>query len=381
MLFQTMFEEVPHAGRYVHDVGGYPTVRNFRQLLNALNQIIQNPPKYSERKNRMSFVGVPMSTLFNWPMGTPSGIAAFLDPEVNAAIQKILNVWGEYLQSPDSSYVLGTSNTDWFGPIALQDILDTANVGKTNYTFNELFVSDETAPHYGFKSWDDYFTRSFNEGIRPVAAPEDDDVITNACESQPNRVKHHVKRHDGFWIKEGRYSITDMLGSQGASVVDEFVGGTVYQAYLSSLSYHRWHAPVSGRVVQAYVINGTYFAVPQYVGLQSQEVHHNYIDGMDQDHAQSYLTAVATRAVILIEADNPAIGLMAFVGVGMSEVSTCEITVKEGDRVKKGDQLGMFHFGGSTHCLMFRDGVNVTGFPSNNLNHNVPVRGQVAVVR
>ena len=34
--------------------------------------------------------------------------------------------------------------------------------------------------------------------------------------------------------------------------------------------------------------------------------------------------------------------------------SSCEITVSEGQRVAKGEQLGMFHFGGSTHCLVFR---------------------------
>ena len=27
--------------------------------------------------------------------------------------------------------------------------------------------------------------------------------------------------------------------------------------------------------------------------------------------------------------------------------------------VKKGQEIGMFHFGGSTHCLLFRPGVNV----------------------
>jgi len=28
--------------------------------------------------------------------------------------------------------------------------------------------------------------------------------------------------------------------------VKDFVGGTVYQAYLSAENYHRWHSPVSG---------------------------------------------------------------------------------------------------------------------------------------
>jgi len=37
-----------------------------------------------------------------------------------------------------------------------------------------------------------------------------------------------------------------------------------------------------------------------------------------------------------MEADNPDIGLMCFIGIGMDEVSTCDITVKEGEHVKKG---------------------------------------------
>lgn len=77
------------------------------------------------------------------------------------------------------------------------------------------------------------------------------------------------------------------------------------------------------------------------------------------DDSQPYITQVATRALIFIESNNPLIGLMCFVGVGMSEVSSCEISVRKGDSVKKGDQIGLFHFGGSTHCLIFRPSVSL----------------------
>lgn len=81
-----------------------------------------------------------------------------------------------------------------------------------------------------------------------------------------------------------------------------------------------------------------------------------------------------------IEADNPKIGLMAVIAIGMTEVSTCVMTVEEGQHIKKGEQLGHFRFGGSTHCLMFRKGVKVSGFPKPGCDHNIPVRSQVAVV-
>lgn len=64
----------------------------------------------------------------------------------------------------------------------------------------------------------------------------------------------------------------------------------------------------------------------------------------------------------------------------MDEVSTCEITVKEGQHVEKGDETGMFHFGGSTHCLIFRPGVKLQGFPQPGRSENVPVRSKLATV-
>jgi len=39
----------------------------------------------------------------------------------------------------------------------------------------------------------------------------------------------------------------------------------------------------------------------------------------------------------------------------------------------------MFHFGGSSHCVLFRKGVKVSGFPEPS-DHNVPVRSRLCVV-
>jgi phosphatidylserine decarboxylase len=46
----------------------------------------------------------------------------------------------------------------------------------------------------------------------------------------------------------------------------------------------------------------------------------------------------------------------------MSEVSSCEFTVKEGDIVEKGQEMGMFHFGGSTFCLVLQPDVEAQFF-------------------
>lgn len=42
------------------------------------------------------------------------------------------------------------------------------NIGQTNHTFDEMYISDPTSPYRGNKFWDGYFTRVFRDGIRPV---------------------------------------------------------------------------------------------------------------------------------------------------------------------------------------------------------------------
>ena len=138
----------------------------------------------------------------------------------------------------------------------------------------------------------------------------------------------------------------------------QFSGGTIYQAFLSALSYHRWHAPVSGKVVKSYLVEGTYLSEPLFEGLGDPSADSNIDEGGEKT-GQGYLKAKAKRAIIIFEADNKDLGLVCFMGIGMTEVSTCETTVTEGQYVKKGDEIGMFHCGGSTDCVIFRKDVKL----------------------
>ena len=160
----------------------------------------------------------------------------------------------------------------------------------------------------------------------------------------------------------------------GDPFAEQFVGGTVYQAFLSAMSYHRWHSPVDGVIVKTTVIDGSYYAEALVEGF----------DPSGPNESQAYITETGTRALVFIEADNPDIGLMCVMFVGMAEVSTCDITVYEGQHVTKGEQLGMFHFGGSTHCLIFRPEVELEfdmhgQVPGLN-SSNIPLGAGIATV-
>ncbi|EKG11070.1 Phosphatidylserine decarboxylase-related protein [Macrophomina phaseolina MS6] len=395
MLVSSMFEQVPSKKPYSDDPTGHKQIRDYQHMLQLLNHLMTTAPHWSDRSEKVGMVGLPINAVLDYPMGTPSGFAFFLDPDVNAMLKKVLNAWGEFLQSEDSAkQALSDQSSGWFSPTGKKELTAVANnaAGGTERAFEELFECDPSKPYHGFKSWDHFFTRTFRPDARPVASPDDDSVIVNACESKPYNVARGARLHDKFWIKGQPYSVLDMLAND--ELAPQFDKCTVYQAFLSALSYHRWHSPVSGRVVKAYVKDGTYYSEPLFEGIgdpgklgelsnesaKSGKSRQPDIDLGGETTSQGYLTAVATRAIIFIEADNPEIGLMCFLGVGMTEVSTCEITAKEGQHVKKGDEIGMFHFGGSTHCLMFRHGLDVRNFPQPGRSDNVPVRGKLAVI-
>ncbi len=354
MLFAFMLTQTPHK----LTPAGKPQVKTVDHMLKLFNQIMTHAPEYDDT----GLVGFPINAILDWAMGTQAGFAAFLNDRVNRQFKKMLNEWGLFLKSADSTSVLNDTNSGWFGPKAMAKMPH----------FAEDFVCDPAKPHYGFTSWDDFFTRRFRSGVRPVASPDDPDVIVNACESAPYRLSRGVRSHARFWLKGQPYSVAHMLANDPWA--DQFAGGTIYQAFLSALSYHRWHSPVDGRVVKTSTHDGTYYSETPAEGY----------DPAAPNDSQGYITEVATRAMLFIEADNPAIGLICVLPVGMAEVSSCEITVYQGQHVKKGDELGMFHFGGSTHCLMFRPGVRLDfdlhGQKPGLTSGNIRVNARIATV-
>ncbi len=322
MLVHRMVEQQPENREY-----HARHIRDVDHLLALVDAAMDLAPEYGEEN-----VTLPMGALFDWSMGTPAGLAAFRDDRINAAIKAILQDWCQFLNSPDSLYVLHDGPNGWKSEKAVAD------VGM------DQFEHDPDDEHWGFTSWNDFFVRRFRPGQRPVAAPNDDSVVVAACESTPYALRSDVQRRDRFWLKGQPYSLHEMLA--GDQSVGRLVGGTVYQAFLSATDYHRWHAPVAGKVVTAKVVDGTYFSEADSVG-----------SGVDQSpNSQGYLAHVATRAIIVLKADNPALGHVAFTAIGMSDVSSCTITVKEGQHLAKAEQLGYFQFGGSTHCLVFEPG-------------------------
>jgi phosphatidylserine decarboxylase len=96
---------------------------------------------------------------------------------------------------------------------------------------------------------------------------------------------------------------------------------------------------VDGMVLDAVVVNGLMFS--------------NLVNDISGVASQAYYTAVNTRGLTFIKADDPTIGVVCVMPVGITEVSSMTLTARPGSHVRKGDQLGYFSFGGSTVAVLF----------------------------
>lgn len=320
MYVTQMIQEVPPPNNHIKTVD---------ELLATLNHIIQRAPAYNpDPAKRNAF---PMSALFVYMMFTPSGETAFRLTDFNNAIRKILQAWCDYLDSPASQNVLNTGEYGWLSPSA--------------YKFNKLeefVIPDKNAPHWGFTSYNAYFHRQINLDYRPIAAPNDPKVIVSANDGTMYNLSRKVKKSDTFWIKSQPYSLVNMLDN--SPFTDDFVGGDVMQSFLSGANYHRWRAPISGKIVEARIINGLMFS----------ELHSEGFDPQAGIFSQGFEASVNTRGLVIIESDDKTIGKVCVIPIGITEISSITIGVKVGQRVTKGEELGYFSYGGSTLCLVFQ---------------------------
>ncbi|MEU7043423.1 phosphatidylserine decarboxylase family protein [Streptomyces varsoviensis] len=348
VLFTDMFEQLS----LKETPTGYPQVKSFKQMLHLLDAIIRTTPEFIPpgSSNSAGLIGFPINVILNWAMGTQAGFAAFLNKDVNKQLKVVLNEWAKYLKSNKSKEEL--KRRKWLTPEALKAMADP---GKK---FEDLFDCKPEDAYYGFTSWNDFFTRKIRKEApdpRPIA--DGDNVVASACEAFPYRLSEKVRLHRHFSIKGQPYSLAHLLDTAHRGTdepkAEDYVDGTVYQGFLSALAYHRWHSPVKGKIKACRQIPGAYYA----------EAPSSLCDPAAPDISQGYISHVGTRVLIFIEADNKKLGTLCFVAIGMAEVSSCVLSVKPGDTVQKGQELGMFQYGGSSHCLVFGPSVKLSFVP------------------
>ena len=196
----------------------------------------------------------------------------------------------------------------------------------------DLDVDEFARSAFDFKTFNEFFWRGLKPGARPIAGDERVAVL-------PADGRHlafpDVDAADGFYVKGAKFSLGELLGDQ--ALADKFAGGAMLISRLCPVDYHRFHFPVAGMPREPRLINGWLYSVSP-VALRKNI---------------RYLVE-NKRVVTLIE--SPIFGAVAMIEVGATNVGSIRQTHVPDRAVAKGEEKGLFKFGGSCVITVFQRG-------------------------
>jgi phosphatidylserine decarboxylase len=244
--------------------------------------------------------------------------------------------WGSFLDTPDS-----------FSEEIRQSFISDA----PEYHVEDSMVGGKPNNPSGWLTFNQFFARRLNGGLRPIAEPADNRVLTSPADC----VYQHTYRIDAnsdipeIAVKNEKYGNVAQL-IEGSRYADTFAGGTFVHYELLPSSYHRYHLPVSGQVKESFTISGTVFV---QVDLQDGEF-------KASDAATTGYEFFQNRGVVTLDtaaSGHGDIGTVAVIPVGMAHVASVVMTAVVGTQMAKGDEFGYFQFGGSDIIVLLQRGV------------------------
>lgn len=185
---------------------------------------------------------------------------------------------------------------------------------------------------FDYKSFNEFFYRALKPEVRPIAAG--DEVAVFPADGR-HLAFQDIQAAAGFYVKGATFSFAELLGDE--KVAEKFARGAMLISRLCPVDYHRFHFAVAGIPGEPRLINGWLYSVSP-VALRRR---------------LRYLIE-NKREVTLVE--SPRFGTVAMVEVGATNVGSIQQTFVPGRAVQKGEEKGLFAFGGSCVITIFQHG-------------------------
>jgi phosphatidylserine decarboxylase len=196
----------------------------------------------------------------------------------------------------------------------------------------EIDVDDFLKSPFDYKTFNEFFYRALKPDARPIAAGETIAVF-------PADGRHlafpDVDTAPGFYVKGATFTLAELFGD--TALAEKFAGGSMLISRLCPVDYHRFHFPVAGTPGAARLINGWLYSVSP-IALR---------------HRLRYLVE-NKRVVTLVE--SAPFGTVAMVEVGATNVGSIQQSFVPCRAVQKGEEKGLFAFGGSCVITVFQRG-------------------------
>ena len=185
---------------------------------------------------------------------------------------------------------------------------------------------------FDYKSFNEFFYRKLKDGARTIA-PGDDVAVFPA--DGRHLAFPDIQAAAGFYVKGAKFSFAELLGDN--RLAEKFAGGAMLISRLCPVDYHRFHFPVSGIPGEPRGINGWLYSVSP-VALRRR---------------LRYLIE-NKRVVTLVESTR--FGTVGVIEVGATNVGSIQQSFVPGRAVQKGEEKGLFAFGGSCVITIFQRG-------------------------
>ena len=282
------------------------------------------------------YVNNPQAFYFMNKLQSKSGKAEIYSKEIFNWTVKFIMERGRFMDSKESTYYM----KEWL-------------------QFIGPSIKDFIIPKGGYQTFNEFFSRSLNPKTnpRPISNPDDDSIVVASGDTEINFIESDITLKTSLPVKTREINVSDLLNN--SKYAKNFVGGTALSCVLMPTNYHRYHAPVSGMLVEGMDVPGI------YNGIMDGEHWFNEGDIGESDTNFSIFEDFH-RAYFIIQTKN--YGCVAMIPVGLNTISSIHPSlinhhssyVAPGGKpipVKKGQELGYFAYGGSLNILLFEPGV------------------------
>ena len=203
----------------------------------------------------------------------------------------------------------------------------------------DLDIDEFAKTPYLYKTFNEFFCRALKKSARPIA---DGERVAIFPADGRHLVFPNVDLADGFYVKGAKFSLAELFGeadlpAEQRVLTTKYAGGAMVISRLCPVDYHRFHFPLAGIPGEPRLIKGPLFSVSP-IALRRNI---NYL---------------VQNKRMLTELESPVFGSVACFEVGATNVGTIVHTFVSGRSVAKGEEKGLFKFGGSCVITLFQPG-------------------------
>ena len=257
--------------------------------------------KFIDRKSGKTIIETPPGEGFlKFLYHNPFGKLAILP----IAKRKFLSAWyGKKMDKPSS-----VKKIDGF-------------VEQLNINMNEAEKSVSE-----FTSFNDFFYRKLKPNARPIekgfVSPGDGKMLAF----------ENIADIHNFFIKGRKFTLKEFLGND--ALAKKHKNSSLIILRLAPNDYHRYHFPYDGTPSKMTKIKGDYFSVSPYA-LAS-----NFTKVFCENKREYCILFSEEKGEIIVAP------------VGATMVGSIIETYQPNSKIKKGDEMGYFAFGGFYHCFI-----------------------------